>query len=120
MPPPAGRALEQGRRPTTEGAAIDADLATLAGLVGAQVRVGGIVVALDGDRVLVDDGTATGGIQLAGDAAALLPLLEPGDAVSAVGRVAVGRRPFRSSGSSTPRAWSGSAISGRPCRSTPA
>jgi hypothetical protein len=51
------------------------------------VRVGGLVVAVDHHRLLVDDGTATGDLRLAGDAAALLPLLEPGDAVSAVGTV---------------------------------
>jgi hypothetical protein len=51
--------------------------------------VGGLVVAIRGDRVLVDAGTATAGFRLAGGAADLLALLEPGDAVSAVGRVTV-------------------------------
>jgi hypothetical protein len=51
--------------------------------------VGGLVVAVDHDRLLIDDGTATGDLRLTGDAAALLPLLEPGDAVSAVGKVTV-------------------------------
>ena len=74
---------------TSDASVIDADLATLPGLEGARVRVGGLVVALDADRVLVDDGTATGGLRLTGDAAALLLLLEPGDAISAVGRVAL-------------------------------
>jgi hypothetical protein len=68
---------------------VDADMATLPGMAGVRVRVGGIVVVLDGDRVSLDDGTATGRLQLAGDAADLLPLLETGDAVSAVGVVAV-------------------------------
>jgi hypothetical protein len=58
-------------------------------MAGARVRVGGIVVALAGDRVSVDDGTATGSLQMIGDAADLLALLEPGDAVGAVGVVAV-------------------------------
>jgi hypothetical protein len=71
------------------GRTVDADLATLPGLAGVRVRVGGIVVVLDGDRVSLDDGTATGRLQLTGDAADLLPLLETGDAVSAVGVVAV-------------------------------
>jgi hypothetical protein len=62
------------------------DLAGLDALVGSQVRVSGVVVALDRDRVLVDDGTTTGRIRLVGEAAALLPLLEPGDAVGAVGQ----------------------------------
>jgi len=66
---------------------VDADLATLPGLTGVRVRVGGIVVAIAGDRVSIDDGTATGSLQLSGDAADLLPLLEPGDAVGAVGLV---------------------------------
>jgi hypothetical protein len=68
---------------------VDADMATLPGMAGVRVRVGGIVVAIAGDRVSIDDGTATGSVQLTGDAAALLPLLEPGDAVGAVGLVAV-------------------------------
>lgn len=86
---PRPGALSGGPEATSDALAIDADLATLPGLGGVRVRVGGLVVALDGDRVLVDDGTATGGLRLTGDAAALLPLLEPGDAISAVGRVAL-------------------------------
>jgi hypothetical protein len=78
-----------GSAASSDAPAIDADLAALTGLDGARVRVGGIVVALDGDLLLIDDGTATGGLRLTGDAAALLPLLETGDAVSAVGRVAL-------------------------------
>jgi outer membrane biosynthesis protein TonB len=70
------------------GLPVDADLATLPSLAGVRVRVGGIVVAIAGDRVSIDDGTATGSLQLTGDAADLLPLLEPGDAVGAVGLVA--------------------------------
>ena len=66
---------------------VDADLAALPGMAGSRVRVGGLVVATAGDRVSIDDGTATGSLQLAGVAADLLPLLEPGDAVGAVGLV---------------------------------
>ena len=66
---------------------VDADLATLPGMAGVRVRVGGIVVAIAGDRVSIDDGTATGSLQLTGDALDLVPLLEPGDAVGAVGLV---------------------------------
>ena len=66
---------------------VDADLATLPGMTGIRVRVGGIVVVIAGDRVSIDDGTATGSLQLTGDATDLLPLLEPGDAVGAVGLV---------------------------------
>jgi len=78
-----------GPAASADAPAIDADLATLPGLGGTRVRVGGLIEALDGDLLLVDDGTATGGVQLTGDAAALLPLLEAGDAISAVGRVAL-------------------------------
>ncbi len=76
-----------GPAAATSAAAIDADLAALPA-VGTLVRVGGLVVAVDGTSVLIDDGTATASLRLAGDAAELLGLLEPGDAVSAVGRVA--------------------------------
>ena len=71
-------------------APVEADLARLAGLEGRRVRVGGLVVANDGVQVVVDDGTATGALRLAGDAAMLLPLLEPGDAIAATGRVLPG------------------------------
>jgi len=83
---PRSGALAGGLSPASD-APVDADLATLPGRAGVRVRVGGLVVAVDEDRLLVDDGTATGGLRLTGDAAALLPLLEPGDAVSAVGKV---------------------------------
>ncbi|MCU0483952.1 MAG: hypothetical protein MUC54_06755, partial [Chloroflexi bacterium] len=73
-------------RPSTGAGPVATDLAGLDALVGSQVRVSGVVVALDRDRVLVDDGTTTGRIRLVGEAAALLPLLEPGDAVGAVGQ----------------------------------
>jgi hypothetical protein len=66
---------------------VDADLAALPDRAGVRVRVGGLVVAIAGDRVSIDDGTATGSLQLTGVAADLLPLLEPGDAVGAVGLV---------------------------------
>ena len=88
--PGPGASVRGDVEPATERAVpstIDADLATLDGLVGQRVRVGGLVVALDRDRILVDDGTATGRIRLVGEAADLLALLEPGDAVGATGRV---------------------------------
>ncbi len=86
---PRPGALPAGSAPVSAAPAIDADLAKLGDLAGARVRVGGLVAALDGDIVVVDDGTATAGLRLTGDAAAALPLLEAGDAVSAVGRVVV-------------------------------
>jgi len=86
---PRPGALPGGPAATPDNLVTDADMATLPGLGGVMVRVGGLLVALDGDRLLVDDGTATGDLRLTGGAATLLPLLEPGDAVSAVGRVTV-------------------------------
>jgi hypothetical protein len=68
---------------------VDADLAALPG-AGTLVRVGGLIVTADRDGVLIDDGTATSVVRLVGEAAELLALLEPGDAVSAVGRVTAG------------------------------
>ena len=49
------------------------------------MRVGGIVAALRPDGVDLDDGTATARLVLTGDAAMILALLEPGDALNAVG-----------------------------------
>ena len=46
------------------------------------VRVGGIVGDLLPDGFLLDDGTAVGPVILHGQAAELLPLVEPGDAVN--------------------------------------
>jgi hypothetical protein len=74
------------------GAASDAstsnvDLVDLAGHVGQIVRVGGLVTELVPDGFLLDDGTAIGRIVLAGAAAEYLPLIEPGDALNATGRV---------------------------------
>jgi hypothetical protein len=86
------------------GAPVNADLARLAGMEGRRVRVGGLVVANDGEQVVIDDGTATGALRLAGEAAALLPLLEPGDAIAAAGRVLPGpevRIEIRSAGDVT-------------------
>jgi hypothetical protein len=61
-------------------------------------------VANDGTGITIDDGTATGVLRLAGDAAALLPLLEPGDAIAATGWVLAGpevRLEVRSAGDIT-------------------
>ncbi len=63
------------------------DLVDLAGHVGQIVRVGGLVTELVPDGFLLDDGTAIGRVVLAGAAAEYLPLLEPGDALNATGRV---------------------------------
>jgi hypothetical protein len=65
----------------------DVDLVALAGHVGQTVRVGGLVEELTPDGFLLDDGTAVGRIVLTGEAAEYLPLVEPGDALNATGRV---------------------------------
>jgi hypothetical protein len=64
-----------------------ADLVDLDGLVGATVRVGGLVVDLRPDGFTLDDGTATGRVILRAAALDLLPLIEPDDALEATGRV---------------------------------
>jgi hypothetical protein len=66
---------------------VDADLVDLATVVGQTVRVGGLVVGLQADGFSLDDGTAVGAVVLAGSAAELLPLIEPGDAINVIGRV---------------------------------
>jgi hypothetical protein len=63
----------------------DVALADLAAHVGATVRVGGLVAAVDGTDVVLDDGTASAVLVLQGDAADLASLLAPGDAVNAAG-----------------------------------
>jgi hypothetical protein len=68
-------------------AAPAADLVDLDGLVGATVRVGGLVVDLRPDGFTLDDGTATGRVVLRGAALELLPLIEPDDALEATGHV---------------------------------
>ncbi len=55
--------------------------------VGEQVRVGGLVTDLEPRGIRIDDGTASALVVLEGDAAQLLPLIEPGDAVNASGTV---------------------------------
>ena len=55
--------------------------------LGEQVRVGGLVTDLEPRGIRIDDGTASALVVLEGDAAQLLPLIEPGDAVNASGTV---------------------------------
>jgi hypothetical protein len=66
---------------------IDVDLVDLGGHVGDAVRVGGLVTSLAPDGFVLDDGTASGLVVLRDEAAELLSLLEPGDAVNASGTV---------------------------------
>jgi hypothetical protein len=89
-PGPAAGASTGGRGPDGQQAldvTPDTDLATLFEHVGAEVRVGGLVSELTSDGFLLDDGTAVGRLVLGGDAAVLLPHIQPGDAVAARGTV---------------------------------
>ena len=70
-----------------------ADVASLAGLAGRSVRVGGLVVAVDSTGLAFDDGTGTARLELAGDARPLLSLLSLGDAIGAAGIVQPGAPP---------------------------
>jgi hypothetical protein len=81
--PGAGPGLA-GAEPTGP---IDVDLARLTDHLGKTVRVGGLIVDLAADGVSIDDGTAVGSVVLEGEAGEYLPLLEPGDAINATGRV---------------------------------
>ncbi len=69
------------------GAAIDADLSDLASHVGELVRVGGTVSATRIDGLTLDDGTGQAAVRVVGEAATLLPSIEPGDVLNVVGRV---------------------------------
>jgi hypothetical protein len=78
------------------GSAIpDVDLVALADHVGQSVRVGGLVEELATDGFLLNDGTAIGRVVLVGEAAEYLPLIEPGDALNATGRVEPDGEAFR-------------------------
>jgi hypothetical protein len=59
----------------------------LAAHVGRTIRVGGLILELRADGLLLDDGTASGPVILRGAALELLALLEPEDAINATGRV---------------------------------
>ena len=80
---------ERATGPDDDGplSAPTAELGGLDALVGQRVRVGGLVVQLTVDGFVLDDGTATGRIVLAGEAATYLGLIEPTDAIEVVGRV---------------------------------
>jgi outer membrane biosynthesis protein TonB len=65
----------------------DIDLAEIGGHVGALVRVGGLVGDIGSDGFALDDGTAIGRVVLRGAALDQLPLIEPGDALNAIGFV---------------------------------
>ncbi len=71
-------------------ATVDADMIDLATHLGTRVRVGGIVIELRPDGFTLDDGTAVGRIVLRGAALDVLPVIEPDDALNAVGSVESG------------------------------
>jgi hypothetical protein len=75
--------------PAPPPGAVDADLVDLASFSGILVRVGGLVVGLDADGFTLDDGTSVGRVVLSGEATAQLALVEPDDALNAVGRVEI-------------------------------
>ncbi len=79
---------ERGGRTTS--AAPTVDLADLAGHLGSLVRVGGLVATLEPAGFVLDDGTASGHVELRSEAAAFLGLVEPGDAIELTGRVGDG------------------------------
>ncbi len=62
-------------------------LGELADHPGERVKVGGLVVDLVADGFTLDDGSAIGHVELRGEAAAFLGLVEPGDAVDVIGTV---------------------------------
>ncbi len=82
-----GSAREPDAGVPSSAGPLDADLADLEQRVGEVVRVGGLVVELASDGFELDDGTAVGSVVLVGEASAYLPLIEPGDALNATGRV---------------------------------
>jgi hypothetical protein len=79
----------EGAATRSEASAItpDTDLATLSEHLGEVVRVGGLVTAVMGDGLRLDDGTAVARLVLDGDATVLLPHIRPGDALAARGIV---------------------------------
>ena len=84
--PGAGTSGPGGRNRSID-APVDVDFAALGTRVGWHVRVGGLVVAVTGDYVTIDDGTTVGLVAVEGTAQMQLPSLRPGVAVNVVGLV---------------------------------
>jgi hypothetical protein len=84
---PTGGTVRSSGAPGVGRTVADADLADLEALLGATVRVGGLVVELRPTGFRLDDGTSVGSIVLTGEAAGWLGLIEPRDAINVVGRV---------------------------------
>jgi hypothetical protein len=80
-----------GAGPSREGAVVQTiDLVALGEHVGALVRVAGLVEARTPRGFTLDDGTALNLVELRGDVAAFLDLVEAGDALGVLGRVETG------------------------------
>lgn len=68
----------------------DIDLVDLANHTGEVVRAGGLVASVSGTRLVLDDGTASAGVQVAAEQADGLADIREGDAVNVTGRVQAG------------------------------
>jgi hypothetical protein len=84
---PGGPGSGPGGGGQEPGTPLDIDLAQLGEHLGANVRVGGFVTGIDSSGITIDDGTASGRIELAGEATAYLALLGPDEAINATGLV---------------------------------
>jgi hypothetical protein len=89
--PEAGPGAGTGGPSQSAGSAVadpvDVDLVDLDAAIGRLVRVGGLVVELGPDGFTLDDGTAIGRVVLRAAALDQLTLVEPDDALNAIGRV---------------------------------
>jgi hypothetical protein len=83
---PAGPAAG-GNSPDGAGQLPLVDLVDLGEHVGRRIRIGGLLTEVDATGLRLDDGTAVARVELTGEAAAELGLLEPGDAIDAIGTV---------------------------------
>ena len=77
----------RGGEPGPGSGPVGVDLDGLSAHPGERVQVGGLVSTVETAAFSLDDGTALGRVEVAGDALELLPLLAPGDAVGVTGRV---------------------------------
>lgn len=82
----AGRG-DGGPGPGDGDAVLDVELAELVDNEGALVRVGGLIVSVTPERVVIDDGTAVAAVILPADAASLAGDLRSGDPLNATGTV---------------------------------
>ncbi len=86
---PAGSSRADGRAETAaHGGPLDVDLADLSSHLGRLVRVGGLITRLSGRDITLDDSTARALVRLPAAADPIARLLEVGQPINAVGRVA--------------------------------